>query len=263
MARVLAISNQKGGVGKTTTSINLSAALARAGKKVLVVDLDPQGNASSGLGYPRSEVAAGIYDVMMEEKDFDSVRVPAGQRLELLPATRDLVGAELELIDVEGRERQLRKVLGGIRERYDYVVIDCPPSLGLLTLNALTAADAVIIPVQAEYYAMEGLSELLRTIAMVRQKLNPDLARDGIVLTMTDVRNNLSRQVEQNLRETLGTEVFNTVVPRNVRLGEAPSFGKSIVDYEPKSIGSKAYLALADELIARHNVGVRALKVVS
>lgn len=251
MARVLAISNQKGGVGKTTTTINLSAALCRKGKRVLVVDLDPQGNASSGLGWPRSQVQAGLYDVLFGERSFDEVRLAGGQRLDLLAATRDLVGAELELSDQPDRDRRLRKVLSGVRERYDYVLIDCPPSLGLLTLNALGAADGVLIPLQAEYYAMEGLSEILRTIGLVRQKLNPDLSRDGVVLTMMDARNNLCREVERQVREAMPDEVFTTSIPRNVRLGEAPSFGKPIVDYDVKSPGAKAYLALADEFLAR------------
>lgn len=260
MANVLAISNQKGGVGKTTTAINLSAALARAGKKVLVVDLDPQGNASSGLGYPRADATAGLYDVLMGERPFDEVRLPAGQRLELLAATRDLVGAELELIDMPDRERRLRMILSGVRERYDYIVIDCPPSLGLLTLNALCAADAVLVPLQAEYYAMEGLSELLRTIGLVRQKLNPDLELCGVVMTMSDVRNNLCKEVERQARETLGEGVFKTVIPRNVRLGEAPSFGKPIVDYDPRSVGARAYVALAEEILNRKVAPARARK---
>lgn len=252
MARVLAISNQKGGVGKTTTAVNLAAALAVAGERVLVIDLDPQGNASSGLGYPRAEVTMGIYDALLEFRDLDSVRMPTGlDGLQLVAATRDLVGAEVELVDEPGRERKLRKALNAIRDAYDWVLIDCPPSLGLLTINALVAADAVLVPLQAEYYAMEGLGELLRTIAAVRKAMNPDLAREGIVLTMADQRNNLCREVEHQARTLFGDEVFQTVVPRNVRLGEAPSFGKSIVEYDPRSTGAQAYVALAGELVAR------------
>jgi chromosome partitioning protein len=252
MARVVAISNQKGGVGKTTTAINLAAALAASGDEVLLVDLDPQGNASSGLGYPRGTTTSGTYDVLMEFRDVDSVLLPTPQdRLQLVPATRDLIGAEVELVGAENRERRLRKVLGTVRERYRWVVIDCPPSLGLLTLNALVAADAVLVPLQAEYYAMEGLGELLRTVGIVKKSLNPDLQRAGILITMADARNNLSREVESQARKLFNAEVFETVIPRNVRLGEAPSFGRSILDYDPRSAGARAYLALADELRRR------------
>ena len=254
MARVLAISNQKGGVGKTTTAVNLAAALAARGRKVLVVDLDPQGNASSGLGYPRDQIPFGMYDVLLELRDAESALLPTTHDgLHLLPATRDLVGAEVELVDEDGRERRLRRVLAPVRERYDEVIVDCPPSLGLLTVNALVAADAVLIPLQAEYYAMEGLGELLRTIGAIRKSLNPDLSRDGIVLTMSDPRNNLARDVEAQARSLLGDGVLRTVIPRNVRLSEAPSFGRPIVQFDPRSAGSKAYLALADELLARRS----------
>jgi chromosome partitioning protein len=253
MAHILAISNQKGGVGKTTTSINLSAALAHHGEKVLVVDLDPQANASSGLGYPRGSVDMGVYDLLLGFREFDSVRMPtAVERLELVPANRELVGAEIELVKEFNRERRLRKALMQVRERYDWVLIDCPPSLGLLTINALTAADSVLVPLQAEYYAIEGLSDLLRTVGAVQEHLNPDLVREGIVLTMVDRRNNLCRDVEDQARELFGAEVFDTVIPRNVRLGEAPSFGKSIVEYAGRSSGAVAYVALAAELMERH-----------
>lgn len=252
MARVVAISNQKGGVGKTTTTINLAAALAARGQRVLVVDLDPQGNATSGLGYPRTEVHHGTYDLLLEFRDPDSVVLPTEHDgLHVLPANRDLVGAELELVDVENRERRLRKVLGPLRERYDEILVDCPPSLGLLTINALVAADGVLVPLQAEYYAMEGLGELLRTVLAVRKSLNPDLQREGIVVTMTDARNNLCREVERQARTLFGDGVLQTVIPRNVRLGEAPSHGKPIVQYDPRSAGAKAYFSLADELLRR------------
>ena len=258
MARILSISNQKGGVGKTTTTINLAAALAKAGQRVLVVDLDPQGNASSGLGYPRRDVTMGIYDALLEYREIRSVLMPTAlDGLQLIPASRDLVGAEVELVDEDNRERRLRKVLNLVRERYDWVLIDCPPSLGLLTINAFVASDGVLIPLQAEYYAMEGLGELLRTVAMVRRSLNPDLEREGIVITMTDQRNRLCREVERQAREVFGLGVFETTIPRNVRLGEAPSHGKSIVEYAPTSSGAQAYLELADELLARRGAAVR------
>ncbi|MCA9491246.1 MAG: ParA family protein [Myxococcales bacterium] len=254
MARVVAISNQKGGVGKTTTTINLAAALAARGQRVLVVDLDPQGNATSGLGYPRTEIGRGTYDLLLDLCDVESVLLPTEHDgLHVLPANRDLVGAELDLIDVDQRERRLRKILGTIREQYDEILVDCPPSLGLLTINALVASDGVLMPLQAEYYAMEGLGELLRTIAAVRKSLNPDLQREGIVVTMTDARNNLCREVERQARTLFGDGVFQTVIPRNVRLGEAPSHGKPIVQYDPRSTGAKAYFSLADELLARRS----------
>ncbi|MCB9686260.1 MAG: ParA family protein [Alphaproteobacteria bacterium] len=254
MARVVAISNQKGGVGKTTTTINLAAALAARGQRVLVVDLDPQGNATSGLGYPRTEIGRGTYDLLLDLCDVESVLLPTEHDgLHVLPANRDLVGAELDLVDVDQRERRLRKVLGTVREHYDHILVDCPPSLGLLTINALVASDGVLMPLQAEYYAMEGLGELLRTIAAVRKSLNPDLQREGIVVTMTDARNNLCREVERQARTLFGDGVFQTVIPRNVRLGEAPSHGKPIVQYDPRSMGAKAYFSLADELLARRS----------
>lgn len=257
MAHILAISNQKGGVGKTTTAVNLAAALARHGQRVLVIDLDPQGNASSGLGYERADVTMGLYDVLMEFRDLESVRMPTAiDGLEVVPATRDLVGAELELVEAPRREHRLRKALQRVRDDYEFVVIDCPPSLGLLTVNALTAADAVLVPLQAEYYAMEGLGELLRTVAAVQKGLNPDLQREGIVITMSDHRNNLCKEVERQARQVFKDEVFQTVIPRNVRLGEAPSYGKSIVEYDPRSTGAVAYIDLAAELLKRH--GIRA-----
>ncbi len=252
MAHILSVSNQKGGVGKTTTTVNLAAALAHAGQRVLLVDMDPQGNASSGLGYPRSDVTMGVYDVLMEYRDAASALLPTSHDLlHLMPASRDLVGAEVELVDEPHRERKLRKVLNGIRERYDWVLIDCPPSLGLLTLNALVASDSVLIPLQAEYYAMEGLGELLRTIKGVRRAFNPDLRREGILITMTDSRNRLCRDVEAQARQVFGEGVFQTTIPRNVRLGEAPSHGKSIIEYAPGSKGAQAYFDLSDELLQR------------
>ena len=252
MARILAISNQKGGVGKTTTAINLAAGLADQGQKVLLVDLDPQGNASSGLGHPRNVCTMGIYDALLGFRSVDSVRMPTTlETLELVPATRDLVGAEVELVDEPGRERLLRKALDSVRDEFDWILIDCAPSLGLLTVNALTAADRVLIPLQAEYYAMEGLGELLRTVAAVKKSLNPDLRREGILLTMVDTRNRLCREVVEQTREVFGEDVFETTIPRNVRLGEAPSYGRSIVEYDRRSTGAAAYLELASELLRR------------
>lgn len=262
MARVLAVSNQKGGVGKTTTTTNLGAALALAGQKVLVVDLDPQGNASSGLGYPRAEVDSGVYDALMGFRDLDDVVRPTSvERLDLVPASRDLVGAEVELVGEAQRERRLRRALDRVRDGYDWILIDCPPSLGLLTINALVASDAVLVPLQAEYYAMEGLGDLLRTVDAVQKHMNPDLEREGIVLTMIDRRNNLCRDVETQARELFGIDVFASAIPRNVRLGEAPSFGKSIVEYASNSKGAQAYVALAEELLARR--GARAARAAS
>lgn len=252
MARVVAISNQKGGVGKTTTAVNLSAALAERGRRVLVVDVDPQGNASSGLGHPQVNVTAGVYDVIMGYRDFASVVIRTDHdNLHILPASADLVGAEVELVGAEDRERRLRKILAPLRDVYDDILIDCPPSLGLLTINALVASDAVLIPLQVEYFAMEGLGQLLRTISLVRKGLNPDLKREGILITMTDQRNNLCREVEDQARNLFGEGVLTTVIPRNVRLGEAPSFGKAIVHYDPKSTGAQAYIDLAEEILRR------------
>jgi len=254
MARIVAISNQKGGVGKTTTAINLGAALATHGQRVLLVDMDPQGNASSGLGCPRTHATMGIYDVLMEFRELDSVRVPTSvDRMELIPATRDLAGAAIELSEERHRDRRLRRALNRVRDDYDWILVDCPPTLNLLTVNALVAADGVLIPLQAEYYAMEGLGELLRTVSAVRKSLNPDLEREGIVITMTDTRTNLCREVEAQARHLFGEEVFETVIPRNVRLGEAPSHGKAIVHYDPQSTGARAHLALAAEMIARRS----------
>ena len=250
MARILAISNQKGGVGKTTTTINLAASLAKHGQRVAVIDLDPQGNASSGLGLPRDSVKAGIYDALMELETLDKVVCATkSDNLFVVPATRDLVGAEIELVSELSRERRLKSILNAHRKSWDWILIDCPPSLGLLTVNALVAADAVLIPLQAEYYALEGLSELLRTIALIRKRVNPELQREGILLTMFDPRNRLCKEVEAQAREFFGDEVFTTVIPRNVRLGEAPSFGQSVLEYAAQSKGAAAYLALAQEIL--------------
>jgi chromosome partitioning protein len=252
VSRIIAIANQKGGVGKTTTAINLGACLAVAEKKTLVIDMDPQGNATSGLGVDKDEVERSIYDVLIDgmsagETIIREVHFPY---LDVLPATRDLVGAEVELVNRKGRENILREALAGVRGEYEYVLIDCPPSLGLLTLNTLAAADSVLIPIQCEFYALEGLSQLLNTVTIVQKNLNPRLQIEGVLLTMFDSRLNLSRQVAEEAKEYFANKVYRTTIPRNVRIAEAPSFGKPIVLYDVISVGAKSYLSLAKEVIA-------------
>jgi chromosome partitioning protein len=254
MARILAIANQKGGVGKTTTAVNLAASLAIAERKTLLVDADPQGNATSGVGVPREALMGpSVYEAVVEgrataEAVIRGVTLPF---LDVLPATQDLAAAEIELVDQEGRQTALRRALAQVEAGYDYVLIDCPPSLGLLTLNVLTAADGVIIPIQCEYYALEGISQLLNTVRLVQQNFNPALAIDGVLLTMYDSRLNLCRQVAADAKEYFGAKVFRTVIPRNVRLAEAPSFGKPILLYDAQSVGAKSYLSVAQELMRR------------
>jgi chromosome partitioning protein len=253
VSRIIAIANQKGGVGKTTTAINLGACLAVAEKKTLVIDMDPQGNATSGLGVDKDEVERSIYDVLIDgmpaaDSVIHEVHFPY---LDVLPATRDLVGAEVELVNRKSRENILREALAGVRGEYEYVLIDCPPSLGLLTLNTLAAADSVLIPIQCEFYALEGLSQLLNTVTIVQKNLNPRLQIEGVLLTMYDGRLNLSRQVADEAKEYFGPKVYRTTIPRNVRIAEAPSFGKPIVLYDVMSVGAKSYLSLAKEVIAR------------
>lgn len=253
-AIILAIANQKGGVGKTTTAVNLAASLAAAEHSCLLVDLDPQGNATSAFGIEGE--SPHIYEALLEEVSLlEATRQTDLEFLHLVPSGTDLVGAEIELVDVEARERRLRLALEPAAALYDYVIIDCPPSLGLLTLNALTAADAVIIPLQAEYYALEGLARLTQTISRVRQALNPELEIEGIVLTMFDRRANLSRQVSEEVRSHFGDRVYETVIPRNVRLSEAPSHGKPILLYDVRSAGAIGYLRLAEELLKRRTRG--------
>ncbi|HVX89895.1 MAG TPA: AAA family ATPase [Gemmatimonadales bacterium] len=253
MARIIAIANQKGGVGKTTTAVNLAASFAVSEKKVLLVDADPQGNATSGVGIPKDVVRWSLYDALLEERPTSDVVMKHGQiaHLAVLPATQDLVGAELELVGREGREYSLKRALDTVREEYDYILVDCPPSLGLITLNVLTAADGVLIPIQCEYYALEGISQLLNTINLVQQNFNPGLAIDGVLLTMYDSRLNLCRQVAEDVKEYFGEKVIGAVIPRNIRLAEAPSYGKPILLYDVASIGAKSYLAAAQELLRR------------
>lgn len=252
MAKTICIANQKGGVGKTTTSVNLSASLADMGRKVLLIDLDPQGNASSGLGVKRHELAdSNIYHVLIGQKDIQMVTQPTSvDNLEIVVANNDLVGAEIELVDAENREFRLKQALGPVQDSYDYIIIDCPPSLGLLTLNALAASDSFLVPLQCEYYALEGLSQLLNTAGLVKKRINPNLKIEGIVLTMFDTRNNLSHQVVSEIRNHFGDKVFKAVIPRNVRLSEAPSHGRSIIHYDNKSVGAIKYMELAQELDA-------------
>ncbi|CAN5895131.1 AAA family ATPase [soil metagenome] len=251
MSRVIAIANQKGGVGKTTTAINLGAGLAVAEKRTLVVDMDPQGNATSGLGLDRAQLRGSVYDILVEEAAVVDVREEKVHfpYLDVIPSSQDLVGAEVELVERPGRELVLRNALTAVRDEYDYVLLDCPPSLGLLTLNTLAAADTVLIPIQCEFYALEGLSQLLNTVRLVQQNLNPRLQIEGVLLTMYDQRLNLSRQVADEAKEYFGSRVFKSVIPRNVRLAEAPSFGKPIVLYDLLSVGAQSYLALAREII--------------
>jgi len=251
MARIIAIANQKGGVGKTTTAINLSAALAAYDQKVLLIDLDPQANATSGMGFSKRDEAGAIYGVLIAGEAGPAIRETGFPNFWVLPSGRDLVGAEVELVNHLDREAKLRFALGAIRGSYDYILIDCPPSLSLLTVNALTAADSILVPIQTEYFALEGLTELLDTIERVRDSFNPMLTMEGIVLTMFDERTNLARQVVDDIRQHFGDKVFQTVIPRNVRLGEAPSFGKPVLAYDIKSKGAEAYLALGREFLKR------------
>ena len=253
MARVIAIANQKGGVGKTTTAVNLAASLAAAEQRTLLVDGDPQGNATSGIGVDRERIGATVYDLLIGESPAAdaTIRNVHFKHLDVLPATPDLAGAEVELVDRPDRDRRMRGAIAQVRGEYDYVLIDCPPSLGLITLNMLAAADALLIPLQCEYYALEGLSQLLNTVHLIQRNVNPELAIDGVLLTMYDTRLNLSRQVASEAREYFGGQVFETVVPRNVRLAEAPSFGKPIILYDVASVGAQAYISVAKELLSR------------
>jgi chromosome partitioning protein len=254
VGQTIACTNQKGGVGKTTTVVNLATYLALLGDRVLVIDLDPQGNATSGFGIDRASLQGSMYDALVDGRPLSELHVetPIG-RLRLVPSSIALAGAEIELAGVEARERRLRRAIDAERDSWDWVIVDCPPSLGLLTVNALTGTDAVLIPIQCEYYALEGLTQLIATINLVRDHLNPDLAISGVVLTMFDARTNLSAEVAAEVRRHLGEAVFTTIVPRSVRLSEAPSHGLPIALYRPESKGAEAYQALAHELRARRN----------
>ena len=258
MGNILAIVNQKGGVGKTTTAINLAASLALAGKKILIIDSDPQGNSTSGLGFSKEEANTGIYDIYSERaKIKDTIVSTDVQKLYIIPSTIDLLAVEIELVSRDGREYLLANALNEIKDEYEYIFIDCPPSLGLLTLNALVAAEAVLVPVQCEYYSLEGLSLLTRTIKLIQNSFNPDLYIKGIILTMFDSRNSLSRQVANEVKKHFGDVVFNTIIPRNVVLGEAPSYGKPVLLYDYKSKGAQSYLALAKEMLHEDGAGQR------
>lgn len=253
MGYVIALANQKGGVGKTTTSVNLGACLADADKKVLLIDLDPQGNATSGLGIDKKDIDESVYDVLINDVDLKKVILHSShQGLDIVPTTIALSGAEVELTNLMARETRLKDAFGDVKDEYDYILIDCPPSLGLLTINAFTACDSILIPVQSEYYALEGLSQLLNTIKLVRKHFNSSLKIEGVLLTMYDKRTNLGQQVNAEVKKYFGDQVYETIIPRNVRLSEAPSHGQAIVDYDKRSTGAKVYQQLAKEVLARH-----------
>ena len=254
MGRIIAVANQKGGVGKTTTAINLSSCLAEKGKKVLAVDMDPQGNMTSGLGVDKNSVENTIYDLIIGESGIEEVlRKNIMKNLDIIPANIDLSAAEIELIDVEDKEYIVRNVIKDIKDNYDYIIIDCPPSLSMLTINAMTTATSVLVPIQCEYYALEGLSQLIHTVDLVRDRLNPELEIEGVVFTMYDARTNLSLQVVENVKDNLHQNIYKTIIPRNIRLAEAPSDGIPITEYDPKSAGSESYMRLAEEVINREN----------
>lgn len=250
MKRIIAIANQKGGVGKSTTAINLSACLAEAGQKILTVDIDPQGNTTSGLGQNKNNMEHTVYELLLEETQVkDCILSDIYENLSLIPANVDLAGAEIELIGLEGKEFILKKAIDSIRDQYDFIIIDCPPSLNLLTINAMTTADTVLVPIQCEYYALEGLSQLMHTIDLVHDRLNPNLEIEGVVFTMYDARTNLSLQVVENVKDNLQQMIYKTIIPRNVRLAEAPSHGLPINHYDSRSAGAESYRMLAEEVM--------------
>lgn len=252
MSRVIAIANQKGGVGKTTTSINLSACLAEKGKKVLLIDMDSQGNTTSGFGFEKNELDKTVYEVLREEVSIEEAIIPVEECFEnlfLIPANRNLAGAEIELVTRENMQYILKKQLEPIKDNYDFIIIDCPPALGMLTVNAMTASDSVLVPIQCEFYALDGLSQLIYTIELIQDSLNPDLYIEGVVFTMYDARTNLSLQVVENVKDNLKQTIYKTIIPRNVRLAEAPSYGLPINFYDKRSSGTEAYRMLADEVI--------------
>lgn len=251
MAQIIALANQKGGVGKTTTAINLGAALSKKGKKVLLIDIDAQGNATSGVGIDKSEIENDVYQVIVNGVAIQDAII-ATEHFDIVPATLDLAGAEIELASLMARETRLKSALDEIKDNYDYILIDNPPALSLLTINAFTAANSILVPVQTEYYALEGLGQLLNTIEQVQKHFNPNLHVEGVLLTMYDVRTNLSKQVTEQVREYFGDKVYQTMIPRNVRLSEAPSFGQVIFDYDPKSAGADYYNKLAEEVLDRN-----------
>ncbi len=254
MARIISITNQKGGVGKTTTSVNLSACLAAADKKILLIDLDPQANATSSFGLLPEEGQPDIYDVLVNSHDpRECVCSSNLDGLYAIPASKQLAGAEVELVSMMAREMRLKNALAKLRDDYDYIIIDCPPALGLLTINALSAADSVLIPVQTEYFAMEGVGRLVETVGLVQQSLNPDLVIEGVLLTMADMRTNLAKQVAAEIKSYFGEKLFSTMITRNIRLSEAPSHGQSIIEYDIGSKGSESYLEFASELLKRHS----------
>lgn len=252
MGRIIAVANQKGGVGKTTTTINLSACLAEQGQKVLVIDVDPQGNTTSGLGIDKNNTENTVYELMLGEASIDDcIYKSVMDDLDVIPSNVNLAGAEIDLIDIDDREYILKKIVNSLKENYDFILLDCPPSLSMLTVNAMTAANTVLVPIQCEYYALEGLSQLIRTINLVKQKLNPELEIEGVVFTMYDARTNLSLQVVENVKANLKQTVYKTIIPRNIRLAEAPSHGLPINLYDPKSAGAESYRLLAEEVIHR------------
>ena len=252
MARVISIANQKGGVGKTTTAVNLSACLAQRGKKVLLIDTDPQGNATSGLGI-EAHTDKSVYNVLVDDMEISETIVPTMvKKLDVCPANINLAGAEIELVSMVSRENRLKDAIDKVRDLYDYILIDCPPSLGLITLNAFTASDSVLVPIQCEYYALEGLGQLINTIKLVQKRLNTDLIVEGVILTMFDARTNLSTQVAREVEKYFGNKVFQTIIPRNIKLSEAPSYGLPITVYDPRSKGAKFYEKLAKEVLKKN-----------